>query len=238
MDLRAARRRGDAEPHSRRATRAARHAALTSAQMVELLKEVDDRQKNNGDWRAQAYLEQKEKDKVDTVYETEYFRRSADQKFMILFTKPKSSAGQGYLRIDKNLWFYDPSRRQVGAADRARADRRHELAPLGLRRVAPGRGVRPHRRRGREAGRLHRAEAEADGQAGPGSRRSRSSTSGSTRRARTSSSARSTRCRAGSCARRTTRSGRRSSAPRRTATSGTRRRSAFTTRSRRRTRRW
>ena len=85
------------------------HAALSTPEMVELLKAVDDRQKNNGDWRAGAYLEQKEKDKVDVVYETEYYRRSQDQKFMILFTKPKSSAGQGYLRIDKNLWFYDPS---------------------------------------------------------------------------------------------------------------------------------
>ena len=44
--------------------------------MVEILKIVDDRQKNNGDWRASAYLEQKEKDKVDVVYETEYYRRS------------------------------------------------------------------------------------------------------------------------------------------------------------------
>src|SRR5712664_1389639 len=78
------------------------HAALTQPEMVELLKAVDDRQKNSGDWRAKAYLEQKEKDKVDTVYETEFYRRSADQKFMILFTAPKSSAGQGYLRLDKN----------------------------------------------------------------------------------------------------------------------------------------
>ena len=106
-------------------------AALTSAQMVDLLKIVDDRQKNNGDWRAAAYLEQKEKDKVDTVYETEYFRRSEDQKFMILFTKPKSSAGQGYLRIDKNLWFYDPSvgkwerrteRERIGGTNSRRSD--------------------------------------------------------------------------------------------------------------------
>ena len=126
-------------------------AALTNTQMVDLLKMVDDRQRNNGDWRAQAYLEQKEKDKVDTVYQTEYFRRSSDQKFMILFTAPKSSAGQGYLRIDQNLWFY-------------------QLAPLRLRRVAPGGGVRSHRRGGREAGRLHGAKAEADRQAGPGPR--------------------------------------------------------------------
>ena len=37
--------------------------------MVELLKVVDDRQRNNGDWRALVYMEQKEKDKVDVVYE-------------------------------------------------------------------------------------------------------------------------------------------------------------------------
>jgi len=107
------------------------HAALTQPQMVDLLKVVDDRQKNNGDWRASAYLEQKEKDKVDVVYETEYYRRSEDQKFMILFTKPKSSAGQGYLRIDKNLWFYDPSvgkwerrteRERIGGTNSRRSD--------------------------------------------------------------------------------------------------------------------
>ena len=40
-------------------TRAA-HAALTNAQMVDLLKQVDERQRNNGDWRANAYMEQKE----------------------------------------------------------------------------------------------------------------------------------------------------------------------------------
>jgi hypothetical protein len=106
-------------------------ATLSAPEMTELLKHVDERQNNNGDWRAQAYLEQKEKDKVDTVYETEYFRRSADQKFMILFTKPKSSAGQGYLRIDKNLWFYDPSvgkwerrteRERIGGTNSRRSD--------------------------------------------------------------------------------------------------------------------
>ena len=106
-------------------------AALTTPQMVDILKIVDDRQKNNGDWRASAYLEQKEKDKVDVVYETEYFRRSSDAKFMILFLKPKSSAGQGYLRIDKNLWFYDPSvgkwerrteRERIGGTNSRRSD--------------------------------------------------------------------------------------------------------------------
>jgi hypothetical protein len=111
--------------------RRAAHAALTAQQMVDLLKVVDDRQKNNGDWRAAGHLEQKEKDKVDIVYETEFYRRSEDAKFMILFTAPKSSAGQGYLRVDKNLWFYDPSvgkwerrteRERIGGTNSRRSD--------------------------------------------------------------------------------------------------------------------
>ena len=106
-------------------------AALGHDEMVKFLKAVDDRQNSNGDWRAAAHLEQKEKDKVDVVYETEYYRRSSDQKFMILFTAPKSSAGQGYLRIDQNLWFYDPSvgkwerrteRERIGGTNSRRSD--------------------------------------------------------------------------------------------------------------------
>jgi hypothetical protein len=59
------------------------------------------------------------------------FRRSADQKFMIIFTKPKASQGQGYLRVDKNLWFYDPSvgkwerrteRERIGGTNSRRSD--------------------------------------------------------------------------------------------------------------------
>ena len=58
----------------------AAHAALGREQMIDLLKIVDDRQKNNGDWRASAYLEQKEKDKVDVVYETEYYRQNTPRQ--------------------------------------------------------------------------------------------------------------------------------------------------------------
>jgi len=105
--------------------------AATNAEMVELLKAVDDRQKNQGDWRSMIYMEQKEKGKVDVAYEALVFRRSADQKFMILFSKPKASQGQGYLRLDKNLWFYDPSvgkwerrteRERIGGTNSRRSD--------------------------------------------------------------------------------------------------------------------
>src|SRR3954452_6718414 len=106
-------------------------AALSKDELVKLLKAVDDRQNNQGDWRSQAYMEQKEKGKVDVVYEAQAMRRGADQKFLIIFEKPKSQQGQGYLRIDKNLWFYNPSvgkwerrteRERVGGTNTRRSD--------------------------------------------------------------------------------------------------------------------
>jgi outer membrane lipoprotein-sorting protein len=106
-------------------------AALSKAELVDILKVVDQRQSNQGDWRSLVYMEQKEKDKVDVAYEALVFRRSVDQKFIILFTKPKASQGQGYLRIDKNLWFYDPSvgkwerrteRERIGGTNSRRSD--------------------------------------------------------------------------------------------------------------------
>jgi outer membrane lipoprotein-sorting protein len=106
-------------------------AALSKDQLIDMLKVVDDRQKNSGDWRSSVYIEQKEKGKVDTVYEAIVMRRSEDQKFIILFNKPKASQGQGYLRIDKNLWFYDPAvgkwerrteRERIGGTNSRRSD--------------------------------------------------------------------------------------------------------------------
>ncbi len=95
------------------------------------MKVVDDRQRNNGDWAASCYMESKEKDKTDVVYELVYYRRTEDERLLILFTKPKSEAGKGYLRLDKNLWLYDPStgkwerrteRERIGGTDTRRGD--------------------------------------------------------------------------------------------------------------------
>lgn len=92
---------------------------LPAAKMVELLKGIDQRIKSSSDYKSLFYLEQREKDKPDVVREGLAYRRDSDEKLMILFTKPKTEAGKGYLRVDKNLWFYDPS---VGKWER-RTDR-------------------------------------------------------------------------------------------------------------------
>ncbi|HTB33478.1 MAG TPA: outer membrane lipoprotein-sorting protein [bacterium] len=92
---------------------------LTKAEMVEILRGIDIRVRSSGDYKALVYLESREKDKPDVAQEALVYRRDADQKLMILFTKPATEAGKGYLRIDKNLWYYDPT---VGKWER-RTDR-------------------------------------------------------------------------------------------------------------------
>jgi outer membrane lipoprotein-sorting protein len=110
---------------------AAQRPQKSKAELVALLKVIDDRQRNQGDWRSDAYIEQKEKGKVAVVYNAIVYRRSADQRFIILFSAPKNVAGQGYLRVDKNLWFYDPAvgkwerrteRERIGGTNSRRSD--------------------------------------------------------------------------------------------------------------------
>ena len=67
---------------------AARAEPPSKAELVSILKTVDERQRNQGDWRSEVYMEQKEKGKVAVVYNALVYRRSADQKFLILFTQP------------------------------------------------------------------------------------------------------------------------------------------------------
>ena len=106
-------------------------SALTPAEVAALVKELDDRQRNSGDWKARIYMEQKEKDKNDVVYDAVVYRRDESDQFMIMFLRPKAERGKGYLRIDKNLWFYDPrvgkwerrtERERIGGTDSNRAD--------------------------------------------------------------------------------------------------------------------
>lgn len=106
-------------------------APLDEKQMVDLLREIDDRQRNSGDYKALAFIEQREKDKEKVVYESVIYRRDADDKLMILFLRPKAEAGKGYLRIESNLFIYDPNvgkwerrteRERIGGTDSRRAD--------------------------------------------------------------------------------------------------------------------
>ncbi len=94
-------------------------ASPDAAQLRQMLLTIDDRQQNSGDWTSLVFIEQKEQGKSDLVYEAVIYRRDVTDKLAILFTKPQSEAGKGYLRLDDNLFFYDPA---VGQWER-RTDR-------------------------------------------------------------------------------------------------------------------
>ena len=105
--------------------------ALDAAEMKKTLEVIDDRQRNGGDYKSLVYLEQKEKDKTDVVRHALGYRRDADDKLIVLFTKTKGDAGKGYMRMEKNLWSYDPNcgkwerrteRERIAGPDSRRAD--------------------------------------------------------------------------------------------------------------------
>ncbi len=83
--------------------------ALDNKQTEELVKLIDDRQRNVGDYASLVFIDQKEKDGSTKAFEARVYRRDADDKWMILFTKPKAEAGKGYLRLEKNLFLYEPA---------------------------------------------------------------------------------------------------------------------------------
>ena len=82
---------------------------LAAAEMVEMLKTLDHRMSFPVDYSARVYLEQKRPGQSDRVFELLILRRDRDDSLIMLFAKPKTEAGKGYLRLDKNLWYYDPS---------------------------------------------------------------------------------------------------------------------------------
>lgn len=105
--------------------------ALSPEEVSEILTTLDERQKNSGDWKAMIYIDQKEKNKNDIVYKAVTYRRDGADKLMILFLDPRSEKGKGYLRMDKNLWFFDPrigkwerrtERERIGGTGSNRAD--------------------------------------------------------------------------------------------------------------------
>ena len=82
--------------------------ALSPDEMVAMLHRIDERQHASGDFKAHAFIQQKQKGKEDVAFESVFYRRGVDRKFMILVLAPKTEAGQGYLRVDDNLWLYSP----------------------------------------------------------------------------------------------------------------------------------
>ena len=68
---------------------------MTTEEMKKLLDDIDERQRNSGDWKGLARVKQSQPDKPDVVYKMVYYRRDADDRLMLLFLAPKVEAGKG-----------------------------------------------------------------------------------------------------------------------------------------------
>lgn len=106
-------------------------AAPSVDEMVKMLQLIDDRQENSGDYKALFYIQQKAADKADLIYQGVVYRRDEADKLVIMFLKPQSEAGKGYLRVDDNLFMYDPTngkwerrteRERIGGTGSQRSD--------------------------------------------------------------------------------------------------------------------
>ena len=44
--------------------------------------------------------------------EVQQFRRDSEDQFLMLILEPEDRKGQGYLRVEDNMWMYDPISRK------------------------------------------------------------------------------------------------------------------------------
>jgi outer membrane lipoprotein-sorting protein len=78
-----------------------------------MLKTIDQRSNFTGlDFSAKVRLVSDDPEKGNEVRAARTFRRDDDDTFLMLFLEPESQLGQGYLKVDDNLWFYDPESRK------------------------------------------------------------------------------------------------------------------------------
>ena len=87
--------------------------AITVNEATEILKEIDEYSNFAGKSFSStiSMISEDPEDGIDktVVYQ---FRDDDNDKFLMLLKEPSIKKGQGYLKIDDNLWFYDPESRK------------------------------------------------------------------------------------------------------------------------------
>ena len=80
---------------------------------VALLKELDQLSDFSGkDFSAVFTIVTQKPGEKDSVTQARIFRRDTKKQFLILILLPEVNKGQGYLREEDNVWFYDPTSRK------------------------------------------------------------------------------------------------------------------------------
>jgi outer membrane lipoprotein-sorting protein len=87
-------------------------AALISASAADfksILKAIDDlSDMGKKDFSALYDIVSEKPGEKPTTTQVKIFRRDDHDQLVILIQKPEAQKGQGYLKIDDNVWFYDP----------------------------------------------------------------------------------------------------------------------------------
>lgn len=88
--------------------------SLAPAQNTEkILKELDSLADfGNSDFSALYTIVSQKPGEKDTVSQVRMYRRDNKSQFVMLIMLPEVNKGQGYLREDDNIWFYDPTSRK------------------------------------------------------------------------------------------------------------------------------
>ena len=77
-----------------------------------ILENIDANTRFPADLTATVTLEENDPEEGSETSTIRFFRRDAEDKFLLLYERPEVQLGQGYLNIDDGLWFYDPESRQ------------------------------------------------------------------------------------------------------------------------------
>ena len=84
-------------------------AAAATTDFKALLKAIDDLSDNGKkDYSAVYDIVSEKPGENPTTTQVKIFRRDDHNQIVILIQKPEKQKGQGYLKIDDNVWFYDP----------------------------------------------------------------------------------------------------------------------------------
>ena len=81
-----------------------------------MVQTIDERQRNSGDYRSLAYLEQKEKDKTDIAREAIVYRRTTDREADDPLHQAQERGGQGLPAARQEPLVLRPDRRASGSA--------------------------------------------------------------------------------------------------------------------------
>lgn len=82
------------------------YTASAEGLITEILKVMEEREEIGSDLTAKVTLTQERVKQGIRETEYLYYRRDSDRSFMMTALSPEREKGNGYLRVDENMWFY------------------------------------------------------------------------------------------------------------------------------------